>query len=101
MNEDQKPAHPSRLRYAAIAILALVVAATADFIGRHQEARTDAAPAPAKVATDVIEATPEQLKQIHVEAVRDQVVDLDLETTGKVGFNEDRMSPVFSPYTGR
>src|SRR4029079_15599418 len=58
-------------------------------------------PQPSKASPDVIEATPDQLKQIHVEAVRDQEIDLDLETTGKVGFNEDRMTPVFAPYSGR
>ena len=33
--------------------------------------------------------------------MRADSVDLDLETTGKVGFNEDRMTPVFAPYSGR
>ncbi len=65
--------------------------------------RTD--PKPQQAATpsssDVIEATPEQLEQVRIETVREQVIDLDLQTTGKVGFNEDRMTPVFSPYAGR
>ena len=51
--------------------------------------------------TDVIEATPEQMKQIRVETVHEQAIDLDLETTGKVGFNEDRLTPVLAPYNGR
>ena len=51
--------------------------------------------------TDVIEATAEQMKQIKVETVHEQAIDLDLETTGKVGFNEDRLTPVLAPYNGR
>jgi cobalt-zinc-cadmium efflux system membrane fusion protein len=50
---------------------------------------------------DSIEASPEQLKQIRVEDVREIAVDADFETTAKVGFNEDRMTPVFPPYAGR
>ena len=50
---------------------------------------------------DVIEATAEQMKQIKVETVHEQAIDLDLETTGKVGFNEDRLTPVLAPYNGR
>src|SRR6266481_705638 len=50
---------------------------------------------------DVIEATPEQMKEIRVETVHEQAIDLDLETTGKVGFNEDHFTPVLAPYNGR
>jgi cobalt-zinc-cadmium efflux system membrane fusion protein len=64
------------------------------------------APEPETVKADavprgVIEATPEQLKQIRVEPVREQTMDVKLEATGKVGFNEDRATPVLSPYPGR
>src|SRR5437773_1208916 len=93
----------NRGRYGAIVIVGLVVVLVAAFTVRRQDARTDQTPAPQipKSSNDVIEATPEQLKQIRVETVRDQFIDLDLEATGKVGFNEDRMTPVFAPYGGR
>lgn len=93
----------NRGRYGAIVIVGLVVVLVAAFTVRRQDARTDQTPAPQipKSSNDVIEATPEQLKQIRVETVRDQFIDLDLETTGKIGFNEDRMTPVFAPYGGR
>src|SRR5262249_118870 len=35
------------------------------------------------------------------EPVSERTIDLDRETTGKVGFNEDRVTPVFAPYAGR
>jgi membrane fusion protein, heavy metal efflux system len=93
-----------RTRHWFAAVVALAVAVViAAFVARRQEARTDVAESPAAVkpASDTIEASPEQMKQIHVDPVVDREIDQDLETTGKVGFNEDRMSPVFAPYSGR
>jgi cobalt-zinc-cadmium efflux system membrane fusion protein len=89
-------------KYGSVVILAIVVLIGA-LVVRRQEAETNdnSIAQRDKGPDDVIEATPEQLQQIRVEAVHDQVVDLDLETTGKVGFNEERMTPVFAPYSGR
>src|SRR5262249_3794456 len=88
---------------AAIAVAALIVIVVAAAIVRRQEARSDDVHADAtpKSTPDVFEATPDQLQQIRVEPVREQAIDMPLETTGKVGFNEDRMTPVFAPYGGR
>jgi cobalt-zinc-cadmium efflux system membrane fusion protein len=99
--KTEKQGH-SRGRYVAVAFAAVVVLLGVLLIYR-QDARTDEtrAATPPKSASDIIEATPDQLAQINVEPVREQVIDLDLETTGKVGFNEDRMTPVFAPYGGR
>lgn len=70
---------------------------------REAKTPTVAAQAPSIEAKtdDVIEATPEQMKQIRIETVHEQAIDLDLETTGKVGFNEDHFTPVLAPYNGR
>ena len=91
-----------RRRYMVVAAVFLLVLAAAVIV-RPLDRRND--PKPQQAATpsssDVIEATPEQLEQVRIETVREQVIDLDLQTTGKVGFNEDRMTPVFSPYAGR
>src|SRR5207247_5857575 len=64
-----------------------------------EEPRT--AKADGVLAPGVIEATPEQLKQIRIESVREQTIDLNLEATGKVAFNEDRLTPVLASYPGR
>src|ERR1051326_89736 len=53
------------------------------------------------VPADVAVATTEQLRQINVEAVTERTLNLARETTGKVTFNEERMTPVFTPYAGR
>jgi cobalt-zinc-cadmium efflux system membrane fusion protein len=103
MGSEQQQSKPRIRRHHAALVLIVSAVVVAAFVVRRQEARTDETPtAPAeKASSDVIEATPDQLKQIRVEPVRDQFIELDLETTGKVGFNEDRMTPVFAPYGGR
>src|SRR5262245_26738094 len=96
-----------RRRYIAVTVVLLaiaVVAAVWQRAGRpNQRARAETSnTANAALAPpDVIEATDEQMKQIVIESVSERTIDLDRETTGKVGFNEDRMTPIFAPYAGR
>src|SRR5436190_13624565 len=99
---EKQPTKPKRRHYAVIAILIFAAIVAAAFVFR-QEGRTEVAAQPPspQSQSDIIEATADQLKQIRVEPVKDQEIELDLETTGKVGFNEDRMTPVFAPYSGR
>jgi cobalt-zinc-cadmium efflux system membrane fusion protein len=83
----------------AVALIVII----AVFLRREGGAKppdVSAAP-PAADSSDLVEATPEQLTQIKVEPVHKEAIDLDLETTGKVGFNEDRITPVIAPYNGR
>src|SRR5690242_17705675 len=86
--------------FTAVTIL-LIAAAVFVFTRRPgpaaepQTAKADVVPA------GVIEATGEQLNQIRVEPVREQTIDVNLEATGRVGFNEDRVTPVLAPYPGR
>jgi membrane fusion protein, heavy metal efflux system len=105
MNHENRNSHQSRRRsYAVVAIVALAVLVAAGFLVRRQEARTNTTEPIAttpKTPADTVEATPEQLRQVHIESVREMEMASDLETTGKIGFNEDRMTPVFAPYSGR
>jgi membrane fusion protein, heavy metal efflux system len=85
-----------------IAVAILVIAAALFVVTRRptpaaepQTAKADAVPA------GLIEATGEQLNQIRVEPVREQTIDVNLEATGRVGFNEDRVTPVLPPFPGR
>jgi len=73
---------------------------------RHDEAKAakdgQAAKAPeTSLPRDVAIATEEQLRQITVEPVTERTLEVERETTGKVAFNEERMTPVFTPYAGR
>lgn len=58
-------------------------------------------PAAAAVPPDVVLVEEKELKQITVEPVIAKTITVEQETTGKVAFNEDRMTPVFTPYAGR
>jgi membrane fusion protein, heavy metal efflux system len=101
--EHTKPTRKTKLvsrRYIAIAVGALIVLTIGATLARRRDAKTNESRPPAP-SSDVIDPTPEQLAQVHVEPVREQVIDIDFETTGKVGFNEDRLTPVITPYGGR
>jgi len=91
-------------RYLAIAVSISLVLVILLLLTHRKNGKTieaEAAAQPTAAANDVIDPTPEQLAQINVEFVREQLIDVPLETTGKVGFNEDRLTPVFAPYGGR
>jgi cobalt-zinc-cadmium efflux system membrane fusion protein len=52
-------------------------------------------------ASDAIMVNEEQLKQISTDMVKEHMVTIERKATGKVGFNEDRLTPVFTPFAGR
>lgn len=50
---------------------------------------------------DLVTVEEAELKQIVVATVEMHEVRVDLEATARVGFNEDRQTPVYTPYAGR
>jgi cobalt-zinc-cadmium efflux system membrane fusion protein len=66
----------------------------------HREHKTKNGAQP-QVPANVVFADEAQMKNLTIEPVvaRDFIVDREL--TGKVGFNEDRLTPVFTAYPGR
>lgn len=92
-----------RLLLAAVILLigGLVFGATL----RHRKTPPPAPAKPASVVSntpdDLVIADASQQKQITVEAVPEQAIQIEKEVTGKIGFNEDRLTPVFMPYAGR
>jgi membrane fusion protein, heavy metal efflux system len=52
-------------------------------------------------SSEVVVVNEEQLKHISTNPVKQGFVTVDRKATGKVGFNEDRLTPVFTPYSGR
>ena len=60
-----------------------------------------AAPSPPPQATEVAVLSEHQLPQLTIEPVREQPLTVERETTGKVSFNEERLTPVYTPYAGR
>ena len=60
---------------------------------------TKSAEAPTDPNVAIADASEQQ--QLTVEAVKQQTLQTEGEVTGKVAFNEDNISPVFTPYAGR
>src|SRR5262249_54520529 len=99
---------PARQRSKIWPILGLVVAfVLAIVIWQHFTSPTPKAAdrttekAAEKSPNDTIAVNEQQLKQISTDMVKQQLVTIDRNATGKVGFNEDRLTPVFTPFAGR
>lgn len=74
--------------------------------GAHNEhlqpaTQTGAETSSKQVQPDLVTAEEEELKHISIEPVVERSIEVEQETTGKVAFNEDRQTPVFTPYAGR
>jgi cobalt-zinc-cadmium efflux system membrane fusion protein len=63
-------------------------------------AAKEAAPPSAPTTPGVVVASETHLKQITVEPVATRTLNAEREATGRVGFNEDRVTPVFTPASG-
>jgi len=50
---------------------------------------------------DVILLNDQQLQQISTDVVKERLVSIDRKATGKIAFNEERLTPVFTPFSGR
>ncbi|MBL8188766.1 MAG: efflux RND transporter periplasmic adaptor subunit [Acidobacteria bacterium] len=74
--------------------------------GAHNEnqkpaTENQAAAAAPELSSDLVTAEEDELKQITIEPVVERRVNVEQEATGRVAFNEDRQTPVFTPYAGR
>lgn len=97
----------SKLTLALLFVAAIALAVTAFFLTRHKDKpsavaeKTNVAAPAAPVPPDVFVAEEQELSQITISTVGERNLQVPTETTGKVAFNEDRMTPVFTPYAGR
>src|SRR5262249_24852330 len=96
---------PTGGRHRLLVILVIAVAIVAGVVTwQRWGSRTKVAshvPPASKTTTDVVVLDESQLRQVSIEAVGTRTITVDRNTTGKVGFNEDRLTPVFTPYAGR
>jgi len=94
-----------RVILIAAALLGLCVGAAVIYRARDGQPvaapQAEATSASEAAPPDVAVATGAQMQQITVEPVAERALDLERETTGKIAFNEERMTPVFTPYAGR
>jgi len=51
--------------------------------------------------TDMAVVNEQQHQQLTIEPVRDWPVTVERDTTGRVSFNEERLTPIYTPYAGR
>src|SRR5215510_13279790 len=51
--------------------------------------------------TDMAIVNEQQLQQLTIEPVREQPVSVERDTTGRVSFNEEQLTPIYTPYAGR
>jgi membrane fusion protein, heavy metal efflux system len=101
---DSGPPRPPRRRRRLLAAGAIVLIALLGALIYWRYRSTLQAP-PAKgveeVPPNVVFATEDQLKNLTIEPVAARDFTVDRDVTGRVGFNEDRLTPVFPAYSGR
>ena len=89
--------------YVVIAVIALALLAGLIY-WRYRSTRQTPSPtsaAQSNIPKDVVFADENQLKNLTIEPVAARDFTIDREVTGKVGFNENRLTPVFPAYSGR
>src|SRR5690242_5464376 len=94
----------SSSRWLLLAAIAIVVIAgiTVLWSGNSDKQEVQAQQTPPETQSgDTVQATAEQMKQLQIEPVREQQIAVDIQTPGKIGFNEDQMTPVVAQYAGR
>src|SRR5215831_10580349 len=99
------PARPrSRWRmYVSIAVIAVAFLAGLIYRRYHSTRRVTSptSAVQANIPKDVVFADENQLKNLTIQPVAARDFTVDREVTGKVGFNENRLTPVFPAYSGR
>src|SRR3989454_666759 len=87
------------VKYASLLVLLVLAVAACNRGGPDPAAAKAKAPAPANPNTVTVEDR--QLQAIKVEAVSLKSFRVEKNATGRIAFNEDAATPVFTPYTGR
>lgn len=90
----------SKILGAACTGVFIALTATGCSSGTAVETQPAAVPPPPDTA-DVVAVTAEQLRRFRLETPVERKVSMVREATGKVAFNGDNATSVFSPYTGR
>ncbi len=94
---------PFTRRLVRWAVPALIVLIALYFAWRELGPRSasEASPAASKPSAGIFKPTPEQWAGLKVVAVKTLAFRSILTTDGNIAFNDDAVTPVFSPYSGR
>ena len=97
------PRRPRRRRRLLAAGAIVLIALLGALIYWRYRSTHEAPPAIGveEVPPNVVFANEDQLKNLTIEPVAARDITVDREVTGRVGFNEDRLTPVFTAYSGR
>ena len=97
------PRRPRRRRRLLVAGAIVLIALLGGLIYWRYRSTHQAPPAIGveEVPPNVVFANEDQLKNLTIEPVAARDFTVDREVTGRVGFNEDRLTPVFPAYSGR
>src|SRR5262245_4170219 len=105
VSDSDPPRRPRRRRRLFVAVAIVLVALLGALIYRRYRSTRQAPPpegaVQSKIPEDVVFADENQLKNLTIEPVAARDFTIDREVTGKVGFNENRLTPVFPAYSGR
>ena len=108
-NKESTDAQPQKATKRSLArplgwiigvLVVVITIVAAIFLLNHRSGGIKAAPL-AEESTDAIQLSPEQQAAISVETVQPTTLQLDVSTPGKIAFNADRITPVFSQFSGR
>src|SRR5215467_13846980 len=102
VSADSSPPSRKRLQAVCVGVVALTIAGATVWasLSLTRSELTKPSP-PARAKSDVFYPTDAQQKTFTTEAVRQTVFRPIYVTEGKIAVNEDRATPVFSPYSGR
>jgi membrane fusion protein, heavy metal efflux system len=97
------PRRPRRRRVLPVAGAIILIALLGGLIYWRYLSTRQAPPAKGveEVPPNVVFATEDQLKNLTIEPVAARDFTVDRDVTGRVGFNEDLLTPVFPAYSGR
>src|SRR5215468_128365 len=103
VSDPGPPRRPRRRRRLLVAGAIILIALLGGLIYWRYRTTHEAPPAIGveEVPPNVVFATEDQLKNLTIEPVAARDFTIDREVTGRVGFNEDRLTPVFPAYSGR
>lgn len=101
VQEQKRPASRRRLLIAVVVVAAVASAFLANLFTERAGVATATEVSPPKESDGKFRPTAAQWKTLSVEPVVERVFHAEHRTEGKISVDEDRSTPIFSPFAGR